>query len=197
MTVTLSRTASAALAELCAGLRWDALPEDARERTKELVLDHLGVAVRGSRAASSVAVHEFVRGMGAGAATVLGGGMTSAAPWAALANGASAHAPEMDDVTTESSLHPGVAVIPAALGLAEEGGAAGSAFLEAVVGGYEVTMRVGNALDPASSYERGFHPTGVAGVFGAAVAAGRLLGLDQGALVRAIGIAGTMASGSM
>ncbi|HET8567374.1 MAG TPA: MmgE/PrpD family protein, partial [Candidatus Limnocylindria bacterium] len=146
---------------------------------------------------SSVAVHEFVRGMGAGAATVLGGGMTSAAPWAALANGASAHAPEMDDVTTESSLHPGVAVIPAALALAEEGGAAGTAFLEAVVGGYEVTMRVGNALDPASSYERGFHPTGVAGVFGAAVAAGRLLGLDQGALVRAIGIAGTMASGSM
>src|SRR5207244_3120961 len=82
------------------------------------------------------------------------------------------HALELDDVTTESSLHPGVAVIPAALAVAEEVGAGGAAFLEAVVAGYEVTIRVGNALNPASAYARGFHPTGVAGAFAAAVAAG-------------------------
>ncbi|MDE3194595.1 MAG: MmgE/PrpD family protein [Chloroflexota bacterium] len=123
--------------------------------------------------------------------------MRSTATWAALANGASAHATEMDDVTTESSLHPGVAVIPAALALAQERGASGRAFLEAVVCGYEVTIRVGNALGAASAYARGFHPTGVAGVFGAAAAASKLLGLDADAAANAIGIAGTMASGSL
>jgi 2-methylcitrate dehydratase PrpD len=65
------------------------------------------------------------------------------------------------------------------------------------VSGYEVTVRVGNALGAASAYRRGFHPTGVAGVFGAAVASGRILGLDTAGLDRAIGIAGTMASGSL
>ena len=104
---------------------------------------------------------------------------------------------ELDDVTRESSLHPGVAVIPAALALAQERRSAPTAFLEAVVAGYETTMRVGNALGAASAYARGCHPTGVAGVFGAAVAAGRLSGLDAGGLVRALGIAGTMASGSL
>src|SRR6202011_3337806 len=71
------------------------------------------------------------------------------------------------------------------------------ALMEAIVAGYEVTMRVGNALNPASAYARGFHPTGVAGVFGATTAAGRLLGLDTPALTRALGIAGTMAAGSL
>ena len=147
------------------------------------------------------------------------------AAWAALANGTSAHAIEMDDVTTESSLHPGAAVIPAVLAVAEEIAAhepgdmatdrpdhpppqrnavqdgrdstLGARVIEAVAAGYEVTMRVGNALGAASSYQRGFHPTGVAGVFGAAVAAGKLMRLDAAGLERAIGIAGTMASGSL
>ncbi len=100
-------------------------------------------------------------------------------------------------MTTESSLHPGVAVIPAALAVAEAQRASPGAFLEAVVGGYELAIRVGNALNPASAYARGFHPTGVAGVFGATAASGRLLHLDAAALTRAFGIAGTLASGSL
>ncbi|HEX4743733.1 MAG TPA: MmgE/PrpD family protein [Candidatus Limnocylindria bacterium] len=197
MTVTRSRAAASELASFCADLRWDRLPAGARERTKELVLDLVGVAMRGSAAGSSRAVQEFVATQPGGSATVIGTGRRSGAPWAALANGTGAHATELDDVTRESSLHPGVAVIPAALAVAQERSAAPIAFLEAVVAGYEVTMRVGNALGPASAYARGFHPTGVAGVFGAAVAAGRLAGLDAEGLTRCIGIAGTMASGSI
>lgn len=196
--------AARALATFCADLSWDGLPSGARERTAELVLDLIGVAVRGSVAESSRAVLDFVRTQPAGNATVLGASLLSAgdtlrsgAAWAALANGAAAHATEMDDVTTESSLHPGAAVIPAALAVAEERAASGARALEAIVAGYEVTMRVGNALGAASAYSRGFHPTGVAGVFGAAVAAGKLIGLDTAGLERAIGIAGTMASGSL
>lgn len=177
--------AASTLAAFCADLSWDRIPAPPRERVAELVLDLLGVYARGRRAPSSSAMEAFIGTQPAGAA------------WSALAMGTAAHATEMDDVTTESSLHPGVAVIPAALALGRERGVTGRTALEAVVAGYEVTIRVGNALGAASAYRRGFHPTGVAGVFGAAVAAGKVLGLDASGLERAIGIAGTIASGSL
>jgi 2-methylcitrate dehydratase PrpD len=198
MTLLASKTAAAELAAFCASIRLADMDQAVRERTSELLLDLLGVALQGSRQASSQAAIEVAQRLGGrGPASIIGGQAGTGAAWAALANGASAHAIEMDDVTTESSLHPGVAVIPAALAVAEEQQASPAAMLEAIVAGYEVTMRVGNALNPASAYARGFHPTGVAGVFGATMAAGRLLGLDEEQLTRALGIAGTMASGSL
>jgi 2-methylcitrate dehydratase PrpD len=191
-------TAAQVLAEFCVGLRWDELEDEVKIRTRELLLDLIGVALAGSRQPSSPpAIETALELGGSGKATVIGSPHTTSPVWAALANGTSAHAVELDDVTTESSLHPGVAVIPPALALAEALGASPAKLLEAIVAGYEVTMRVGNALNPASAYARGFHPTGVAGVFGATMAAGRLLGLDTDALTRALGIAGTMAAGSL
>jgi 2-methylcitrate dehydratase PrpD len=183
-------------------LRWGELAGEVQDRTRELVMDLLGVALGGTRQASSApaaraAVHLGGAGAAEGQASVFGTQHSTSAVWAALANGTAAHALELDDVTTESSLHPGVAVIPGAFALAEALGASPAPFLEAVVAGYEVTMRVGNALNPASAYARGFHPTGVAGVFGATMAAGRLLELDEAQLTQALGIAGTLASGSL
>jgi 2-methylcitrate dehydratase PrpD len=163
-----------------------------------LLLDLLGVALAGSRQPSSQSAAAAALALGSpGLACVIGTGQRTSAPWAALANGAAAHAVELDDVTTESSLHPGVAVTPAAVALAQELQSPPPRLMEAIVAGYEVTMRVGNALNPASAYARGFHPTGVAGVFGAAMAACHLLELDVGQRAMALGIAGTMASGSL
>ncbi len=193
-----SQTAAATLASFCATIRWSELTVTVQERAKELLLDCLGVTVRGSAEASSTPAVAFTRAMqSTGPSSVIGAGFCAAPAWAALTNGTAAHATEMDDVTCESSLHPGVTVIPAALAVAEEQGADIPALLAAIVAGYEVTLRVGNALNPASAYQRGFHPTGVAGVFGAATAAGYLLGLNVETLTRALGIAGTMASGSL
>jgi 2-methylcitrate dehydratase PrpD len=191
-------TAAERLARLCADLRWGSLPALVRQRSRELVLDLLGVALRGS-VEPSTAPGAALAGQAStgGGASVVGHGFATGSAWAALANGTAAHAIEMDDVTTESSLHPGAVVVPAALAVAEERGASGVRFLEAVVAGYEVVIRAGNALNAAAAYRRGFHPTGIAGVFGAAVAAGRLLGLDAAGLTHAMGIAGTMASGSL
>jgi len=192
------RTTAAQLAEFCSAIRWSALDADVQSRARELVLDLLGVAIAGSRQPSSQPAAEVALRLGGhGRASVIGRRSEASAVWAALANGTAAHAIEMDDVTTESSLHPGVAVIPTALALAEELQSPSSAFLEAVIAGYEVTMRVGNALNPASAYARGFHPTGVAGAFGAAIAAGLLLKLSPDRLTHALGIAGTMTSGSL
>ncbi len=190
--------AAARLSSFCAGIRWDDIPGDVRERTKDFLLDFVGVTLRGSTEASSKPAVEYVRGVqGEGPSSVIGEGIRTGAAWAAMINGTAAHAIEMDDVTSESSLHPAVAIMPAALAVAEEQGADGTALLSSIVAGYEVTLRVGNALNPASAYRRGFHPTGIAGVFGAATAAGHLLGLDAATLTHALGISGSMASGSL
>jgi 2-methylcitrate dehydratase PrpD len=195
---TKAKTASALLADFCADLRWANLPAAVRGRTQELVLDFVGVALRGSVAPSSGPAFALAsRLSGASGASLIGADTRASASWAALANATSAHALELDDVTSRSSLHPGVVVIPTALAVAEEHRLSPTQALEAIVAGYEVMMRVGDALNAESAYRRGFHPTGVAGVFGAAVAAGRLLELDADALTRAIGIAGTMAAGSL
>ena len=195
---TEARTAAAALAEFSAAIAWSKLPAVVRSRTQELLLDFVGVALRGSRASSSAPVLAVAQRLGAGkGASLIGRDAFASAPWAALANAAGAHALELDDVTSRSSLHPGVVVIPAVLAVAEELRRSPTRVLEAIVAGYEVVIRVGDALNAESAYRRGFHPTGVAGVFGAAIAAGRLLELDVDGLIRALGIAGTMASGSL
>jgi 2-methylcitrate dehydratase PrpD len=196
--LTASATVASTLAEFCARLRWDDLEDEVRQRTRELLLDLIGVALAGSRQPSSPpAAEAAIRLGGTGVANVIGTRQKTTAVWAAMANGTAAHAVELDDVTTESSLHPGVAVIPAALSLAQELNAAPTTLMEAIVAGYEVTMRVGNALNPASAYARGFHPTGVAGIFGASMAACHLLGLSVEQRGMALGIAGTMCAGSL
>ena len=196
--MSASPTAAARLAAFCADIRWDDIPLEVRERTKDFLLDSLGVTFRGTLEASSKPPVDYVRGLQAGGpSSVIGEGFRTSAPWAAMVNGTAAHAIEMDDVTSESSLHPAVCAIPAAVAVAEERGADGAALVAAIVAGYELTLRVGNALNPSSAYQRGFHPTSIAGVFGAATAAAHLMGLSATQLTDALGICGSMASGSM
>jgi len=197
--VVKSPTVAEQLACFCTGLQLERLPADVVERTKDLLLDYLGVCYQGAQvesSAASLAATQVLAG-GSGPATVVGQHAGMQAAWAALVNGVAAHAIEMDDVTSKSSLHPAVAVFPATLAVAEELDASAAATLEAAIAGYEVTMRLGNALNPASAYKRGFHPTGVAGAFGAAAAASSLLRLETAKFTNALGIAGTMAAGSL
>jgi len=197
----MPRQPTSDLAHFCATLRGDELPDHARERVRYLLLDHLALTLRGSRLPSSQAAYtmlEHMRATGStGASTIFGRPERAEASWAAFANGVAAHGLEMDDVENASSLHPGVVVMPAALALAEQLGSSAAAFHAAVVAGYEVTLRVGAALNPASAYERGFHPTAVCGALGAAAACARLLALSSEETNMALGIAGSMAAGSM
>lgn len=187
-----------ALAEFTSGLRFSGLPPDVVQRTKELALDFFGVALRGSTTASGQTMASVVAELSPdGSSTLIGHSRTAAPQYAALANGTSGHSIEMDDVTGASSLHPGVTAFPAALAQAEALDSTPGEFLAAVVAGYEVIMRVGEALNGAAAYEIGFHPTGVCGVFGAAAISASLLGLDEETTARAMGIAGSMASGSL
>ena len=195
------RAYTAELARFVAALQRDMLPEEVQERVRYLLLDYLAVTLHGSRLPSSLAAYKLldaVPGAYLSEGTTLVGRMQRAeASWAALVNGVAAHGLEMDDVENRSSLHPGVVVFPAALALAEQLHSSLDDFYAAIVAGYEVTLRVGAALHPASAYERGFHPTAICGALGSAAASARLLHLTPQQTNMALGIAGSMASGSM
>ncbi|RJR53230.1 MAG: MmgE/PrpD family protein [Desulfobacteraceae bacterium] len=187
------------VARLAWELNYSALDDSVRDRAKYLLLDHLGVAIRGSQTDSSHLIqrflfvnHETSRGV-----TVLGTPLRAEASLAALANGAGAHSLELDDVVNAASLHPGVAIIPAALSAGCLAGCSGGELLAGIVAGYELTIKLGIALDPAAHYAQGFHPTATCGTFGAALAAAKILKLDSEKTMRALGIAGSQAAGSM
>ena len=187
------------LARYCHGLKFQHLPEEVVDRVKYFFIDFIGVACRGSQEDSSQSMHRFIREMDhrRHGGVIIGTKERAAHLYSALANGTSAHAIEMDDVNNEASLHPGVVVFPAALATSEMVGGAGKKFIEAVVLGYEVMIRLGRALGAENSYKRGFHPTGICGPFGSSVAASKLLGLREKGILDALGIAGSQAAGSM
>jgi 2-methylcitrate dehydratase PrpD len=113
---------------------------------------------------------------------------------AALVNGVASHVLDFDDTHATAFIHPSAPVLPAALALAEARGASGAALLEAFVLGVEAACRIGNAVLP-SHYEIGWHITGTVGGIGAAVACGKLLGLDAQQMVWAIGLGATQPVG--
>ena len=115
----------------------------------------------------------------------------------ALLNGIFGHSLDFDDTHADSSLHPSAPVVPAALAAAEIVGSSGKDLLAAIVAGFEVCCRLGNALDPTSHYARGFHPSATAGTFGAAAAAAKIFGLDRHQIASAFGVAASQAAGSL
>ena len=184
------------LARYAVALRYREIPPEVISRAKACVLDTLAVALYGSTKPWSRSVIAFVRGLGLrGHCTVLGERWPAPAPQAALANGTMAHAFELDNVRQPGAgVHPGATAFLPALAIAEEKKAAGKALLTALVAGCEVMSRIGVAAGN-SLEKRGFHAPALTGTFGAAVAAGRLLGLNERRMVNALGIAGSYSGG--
>ncbi len=157
------------------------LPAEVFDRTRYLLLDYLGVALRGSSAESSAPAYRMIeRWKAAGCSTVIGTRIRTLPGYAALANGTAAHAIEMDDTHNAGSIHLGVVMFSAALALAESLPEVSMERLTvAVVAGYEAAARIAMAVQPKEHYSLGFHPTGTCGVFGAAITASKLLGSQR------------------
>ncbi len=173
---------------------FDGLPPAAVEAAKLAFLDWLGSAAAGGQLAPSQKVLVVIRTLGGSPqATLLATGERTSCLNAALGNGLASHIVELDDVHRAAIIHAGAGVIPAALAVAEMTGAGGRQLLEAIVAGYEVAIRVGEAVTPSHYYF--WHTTGTCGTFGAAAAAGKLLGLSREQMVWALGTAGTQAAG--
>jgi 2-methylcitrate dehydratase PrpD len=175
------------------------LSAEVLDRARYFLLDYLACAVRGSREESSAAVQRMVQRLGAnGCSTVIGTRMRTMPGLAAMANGAAAHAIEMDDTHSGGSIHLGATMYSAALALAETmPDTSSETFLAAVVAGFEAGARIAMAVQPKEHYALGFHMTPTCGVFGAAITSAKLLGLTMEQTLAAVGIAGSMAAGSM
>jgi 2-methylcitrate dehydratase PrpD len=175
------------------------LPAEVLDRARYFLLDYLACAIRGSREPSSAAVQRMVQRVGAnGCSTIIGTKIRSIPGLAAMANGAAAHAIEMDDTHSGGSIHLGATMYSAALALSETmPETASETFFAAVVAGFEAAARIAMAVQPKEHYALGFHMTPTCGVFGAAITSAKLLGLTLDQTLAAVGIAGSMAAGSM
>lgn len=193
----MATTISERLARHFAALDYEGIPPGNVADAKRLVLDYLGVAIAGSQTESGRIAREFaVRTGGVPEATLIPGGPRVPALHAAFANAVASHSIELDDVDARALFHFSPPVVSAALATAERVTASGREFIAAVVAGCEMMARLSEAMNPALR-DRGFHTTPTCGVFGAAIAAGRLLRLDAAGLVSALGLAGAQASGLM
>jgi 2-methylcitrate dehydratase PrpD len=184
-----------ALVDFVLGLEPGSLPDAVIEAAGLCLTDWVGAALRGSTEPLARALDAVLAAAGGDPqATVVGRGRRTSALLAALANGAHGHALDFDDTHLASIVHGSAPVAPAVLAVAEWRRRPGRDALAAFVAGFEVETRIGRVIGPRLA-DRGWHVTAVLGHFGAAAAAGRLLGLTAPELGRALGIAGTQAAG--
>lgn len=176
---------------------WDdaSIPEGIIDEAKRSLLNMLAVAIAGS-ADPAIARSRAVLGAFAGppATAILGRVERTDAPTAAFLNAASANVFDFDDTHIPTIIHPTAPVAPVLLALAERGPVSGNALLSALAVGIDVACRIGLAISP-DHYNRGWHITATCGVFGAAAAAGRVLGLTSEQMGWAFGIAAGQSSG--
>jgi len=188
-------TLTGKLANFIAHLNYQSLPGEVLQKAKHCLMDTLGAALAGSKMPEALIAKKLAEKLNPRKESTLftGKGKVGVLE-AAMANGIMSHVLELDDGNRYAQGHPGVAVIPAVLALAEKEKIKGKEVLPAIVAGYEVFGRVGAGGNP-SHFNRGFHTTGTCGTFAAAAAAGRLLRLNEAKMVSALGIAGSQAAG--
>lgn len=196
---SLSRIAEPGLtrqiAEFVAASRLEDIPEEVQAHGERAIFNGFGTALGGvgdqAVANLSAALAPY---SGRPVATVIGSGQRHDPPTAAFLNAAAMNVFDFDDTHAGTIIHPTAPVAPAVLALAESTRQTGAEALHAFILGVEITCRLGNAISPGH-YDRGWHITATCGIFGAAAAASKLLGLSETQTVWALGNAAAQASG--
>lgn len=196
MTHDLGNGPTMQLARWISNLKWRDLPERTKEVSRLALFDTVGCGVYGYETQWTQALLGWTQaGGGRGASRIWNAEQPKLrAADAALVNGTSSHAFELDDYHN-AKLHPGAVVVPAALAMAEQLESSGEQLLTAIAAGYEVMIRSSLALEPSAARLRGWHLTGACGPFGAAAACAVLMGLDAERTAWALGLAGTQGAG--
>ncbi|RUW77607.1 MmgE/PrpD family protein [Mesorhizobium sp. M2A.F.Ca.ET.067.02.1.1] len=183
------------LAAFVRNSQWNDVPEPVCEHALRALFNGFGTALGGSSDQAILRLAASLAPFSAGsAATVVGHGAKRDASTAAFLNAASMNVFDFDDTHQGTIIHPTAPVAPVVLALAELRPVSGTELLHAFVLGVEVTCRIGNAISPGH-YNRGWHITSTCGIFGAAVAAAKLLDLTEEEILWAFGNASAQASG--
>jgi 2-methylcitrate dehydratase PrpD len=209
MSTTESRTARAEkavlatqpirerLASFAAETRDDQIPPNVRTRAVHHMLDAAGIALAASQQEFAHRTLNAMRGLGGeGDVPVIGMPSRLSPRDAAIVNGVLCHGLDFDDTHVAGIVHPTSSMLPTVMSAGAMTGASGRALVTAFVIGIETASRLG-MVARGGFHQVGFHPTGMIGVFGCALAAGRLLGLTPPQLADAQGIALSMAAGSL
>lgn len=189
---------SAQLANYAVRFELDSVPTEVRQRATHLMLDALGIALASTQwdfSRQTLAGLRELAGPG-GDVPVIGYGQQLPMRDAVIMNALLVHGLDYDDTHPSGVIHATTSVLPATLGLATHRKATGRDLLTAYVLGIETATRLASAAK-SGFHQVGFHPTGLIGAFGCTLAAARLLGLDEVAMVNAQGIALSVASGSL
>jgi 2-methylcitrate dehydratase PrpD len=170
------------------GFTLESAPQDIRRRAKVCLMDLIGACLAGARSKGAEILLRFCLSQFAGPpeATVIRAGRKLSCSAASLVNGFIVNALDIDDGYRPVKGHPGAAVFPAVLAVAEKVGATGLQFLEALIVAYELAMRAGVAIQAHYGY---YHSSGTWGAMGSAAGAARLLKLSSTQTQRALGIA--------
>ena len=184
------------LARFAATLTYDRIPGPAREHTKNLLLDAVACALAGDRGEETHQVAAFASALAESKESSIVGGDRLSLAGATLLNGYLITAVTLCDVHRPTLTHITPEVVPPALAIAERDGLSGRDLLVALAAGCETATRVGLGWDFPEARKRGWHGPGIIGPFGAAAAAGRLLGFDDDTMARAYGLAGSQAAGT-
>lgn len=173
-----------------------ALPGNVVERAKHHLLDTLAAMLSGSQLLPGRRAIEFVRAQGGTPeACVIGSDVITSAVNAALANGMHGHSDETDDTYYLALIHPGCSIVPAALAMAEREHSGGAALLRAIVLGYDIGARLTKALGIEKFRSHGHSTHSFGGMFGSAIAAGALAGLNAGGVRNLLSYIAQQASG--
>lgn len=189
-----SPSISQRLAQFFCALRYEDLPDDLVYLLKTFFLDWLASAFAGISQPPTQIMLSLAKDMeGSSEATIIPANTKHLSLIAALVNGASSHVREMDDLHRRSIFHPAAAILPAVFAAAEKAHVSGRDLILGILTGYETGIRT--ALAAGKSHYEYWHTTATCGTFGAAAGAAKVLGLDTGPFVWALGSAGTQSSG--
>jgi len=188
-------TIATTLGERIASVSFESLPRDAVHWAKVAVLDTVGCILAGAHEpCATIIARQATIGTSGGACLVFGHDRRVGPLEAALINGTAAHALDYDDCSDTLGGHPSAPILPALFALAETLGSNGRDFLAAYVAGWETETRIARGIN-FHHYEKGWHPTATIGVFGAAAACARLMGLPPERIATALALAATFSSG--
>ena len=195
MSLQITKGTTTVLSEWAAAYRLEDAPDAVVQRMKALVLDFLRVVTVGARLPWSRSARALALQLGGkGESSLVLCGSRIDAARAAFVNGAYAHACDLDDTHVGSMHHAGASILPAVIAVAERENSSGRALLEAAIIGYEASLRIGLATQPAL-FQRGFMATPTCGAMGAALAVGKLLNFNAQDMAGALGASGAYAGG--
>ena len=186
------KTLTERVVDLALSTPYGDIPDLARIKAKDAVIDYLGCIMGAADSMEASIIDGIVSEAAAPAeATLVGSWVKTSAYFASMSNAYRCHILEFDDGA--GGMHTGATILPAAIAAAEKYHVSGQKLIHGIVFGIEIACRI--SLAAGTSQNKYWHSTGTCGVFGAAMAAGLIMGLNRDQLVWALGNAGTMAAG--